>query len=212
MAGARAAQREVLAGLGVPLSGVVTSSGSGRSKHDRFTAAAMIYLLGQRSTATIPPWPRSATGTAATGGNPLLMRAGIDGTLNTSYGRYSTSPSSCARGLVYAKTGSLADAIALSGYAKGSDGTLEGVLGPRQQPPDGLLVAHHAPARRPDRGDGHRLLLRHKGALPRYFAGECPLVPFRGRAAPRSTGLRPRLGGTAAGRACGPAGPARTRR
>jgi D-alanyl-D-alanine carboxypeptidase len=45
MAGARAAQREVLASLGVPLSGVVTSSGSGRSKYDRFTTAAMVYLL-----------------------------------------------------------------------------------------------------------------------------------------------------------------------
>ena len=122
MAGARAAQREVLASLGVPLSGVVTSSGSGRSKYDRFTTAAMVYLLRTAVDGDHPSMAALRNGTAATGGNPLLMRAGIDGTLNTSYGRYSTSPSSCARGLVYAKTGSLADAIALSGYAKGSDG------------------------------------------------------------------------------------------
>jgi serine-type D-Ala-D-Ala carboxypeptidase/endopeptidase (penicillin-binding protein 4) len=122
MAGARAAQRHVLTSLNVPLDNVVTSSGSGRSKNDRFTAAAMIYLLHTAVNGSHPQMAVLRDGSSATGGLPLLMRAGIDGTLNTSFGRYSTSPSSCARGLVYAKTGTLSDAIALSGFAKGKDG------------------------------------------------------------------------------------------
>ena len=82
----------------------------------------MIWMLRTAVDGNHPGMAALRDGTSATGGLPLLMRAGIDGTLNTSYGRYSTSPSSCARGKVYAKTGSLSDAIALSGYAKGSDG------------------------------------------------------------------------------------------
>ena len=121
MKGARAAQRQVLADLGVPLDGVVTSSGSGRSKLDRFTAAAMVTMLRVAVDGDHASMQAMRDGTSATDGLPLLMRAGIDGTLHTSYGRYSTSPSSCARGLIRAKTGTLADAIALSGYAKGSD-------------------------------------------------------------------------------------------
>ena len=121
MKGARAAQRQVLADLGVPLDGVVTSSGSGRSKNDRFTAAAMVTMLRVAVDGNHASMQAMRDGTSATDGLPLLMRAGIDGTLHTSYGRYSTSPSSCARGLIRAKTGTLADAIALSGYAKGSD-------------------------------------------------------------------------------------------
>ncbi len=121
MAGARAAQREVLADLGVPLDDVVTSSGSGRSKLDRFTAAAMVTMLRVAVDGDHPRMAAMRDGTSATNGLPLLMRAGIDGTLHTSYGRYSTSPSSCARGLIRAKTGTLGDAITLSGYARGSD-------------------------------------------------------------------------------------------
>ncbi len=122
MSGARNAQREVLANLGVPLGGVVISSGSGRSQDDRFTAAAMIKLLSVAIDGKHSKMAALRNGTSATGGLPLMMRAGVDGTLHTSFGRYSSSPSSCARGLVYAKTGTLGDAIALSGYAKGSDG------------------------------------------------------------------------------------------
>ncbi len=122
MAGGRAAQRAVLRSLGVPLEGVITSSGSGRSSIDRFSARALVRLLAVAVDGKHPRMAALRDGTAFTGRLPLMMRAGIDGTLGTAYGRYSTRPSSCARGKVYAKTGGLADAIALSGYAKGSDG------------------------------------------------------------------------------------------
>ncbi|HYN75256.1 MAG TPA: D-alanyl-D-alanine carboxypeptidase, partial [Candidatus Limnocylindria bacterium] len=122
MAGGRAAQRAVLRSLGVPLEGVITSSGSGRSSIDRFSARALVRMLAVAVDGKHPRMAALRDGTAFTGGLPLMMRAGIDGTLRTAYGRYSTRPSSCARGKVYAKTGGLTDAIALSGYAKGSDG------------------------------------------------------------------------------------------
>ena len=51
-----------------------------------------------------------------------LPIAGRTGTLDTSYGRYDTSPSRCAAGRVQAKTGTLYDVIALSGVAKSVGG------------------------------------------------------------------------------------------
>lgn len=48
--------------------------------------------------------------------------SGISGTLSASSGRYVTKPSSCARGRVHAKTGTLDDAVALAGWTTGADG------------------------------------------------------------------------------------------
>ena len=47
------------------------------------------------------------------------------GTLSPSNGRYLTPPTSCARGKVWAKTGTLFDTIALSGLTYGSDHRLK---------------------------------------------------------------------------------------
>jgi D-alanyl-D-alanine carboxypeptidase/D-alanyl-D-alanine-endopeptidase (penicillin-binding protein 4) len=40
---------------------------------------------------------------------------GVSGTLSASASRYTTSPTRCARGKVFAKTGTLRDAIGLAG-------------------------------------------------------------------------------------------------
>jgi D-alanyl-D-alanine carboxypeptidase/D-alanyl-D-alanine-endopeptidase (penicillin-binding protein 4) len=48
--------------------------------------------------------------------------SGRTGTLQAAYKRFTSSPSRCAAGLVQAKTGTLADAISLAGYAAGADG------------------------------------------------------------------------------------------
>ncbi len=51
-----------------------------------------------------------------------LPVAGVDGTLSTSYGRFTSAPASCAVGKVDAKTGTLSDVSALAGVTKGEDG------------------------------------------------------------------------------------------
>lgn len=50
---------------------------------------------------------------------------GRTGTLSASAARYTTWPSRCAAGQVFAKTGSLYDTIGLSGYVRGADGVLK---------------------------------------------------------------------------------------
>ena len=51
-----------------------------------------------------------------------LPVAGRTGTLKAAYKRFSSRPSKCAAGRIQAKTGTVADAIALAGYAAGADG------------------------------------------------------------------------------------------
>jgi len=51
-----------------------------------------------------------------------LPVAGRTGTLRAGYKRFHSKPSKCAAGLIQAKTGTVADAIALAGYAAGADG------------------------------------------------------------------------------------------
>jgi D-alanyl-D-alanine carboxypeptidase/D-alanyl-D-alanine-endopeptidase (penicillin-binding protein 4) len=51
-----------------------------------------------------------------------MPTAGKTGTLKASYGRFVTASSSCAVGKVFAKTGSLTDAVSLSGWTVGKDG------------------------------------------------------------------------------------------
>jgi D-alanyl-D-alanine carboxypeptidase/D-alanyl-D-alanine-endopeptidase (penicillin-binding protein 4) len=109
--GARSATRAVLADLGIPLAGVEIVDGSGLSLDARLTAGALTAVL-----AKVLQHQRLA---ALRGWLPL---AGRTGTLRSADGRYNTAPSRCAAGLIRAKTGTLADAIALAGYATGSDG------------------------------------------------------------------------------------------
>ncbi|MEI2728420.1 MAG: D-alanyl-D-alanine carboxypeptidase [Candidatus Nanopelagicales bacterium] len=113
------AATEVLGSLGIPLSSVSLTSGSGVSRNDRLTPVALTTILQRVADATTYPelapvyWGQ---------GMPL---AGISGTLSAGAGRFTTNPTKCARGLLRAKTGTLFDTIGLSGLAVGKDGRLK---------------------------------------------------------------------------------------
>ena len=51
--------------------------------------------------------------------------AGKTGTLSASYGRFTAATSKCAVGKVHAKTGTLTDAVALTGWTRGTDGRVK---------------------------------------------------------------------------------------
>ena len=112
-AGARAAQAKVLTALDIPLSGVRIVDGSGLSLDGRLTALALTSALN-RALSTAHP--------ELNGLRAWLPVAGRTGTLKASYLRFNSKPAKCAAGLIQAKTGTVADAIALAGYAAGADG------------------------------------------------------------------------------------------
>lgn len=118
-AGSRQAALESLAEMGVPVSRLGLFDGSGVSRSDRLTARSLTALLrviaDSNKTSKLYSIYHG-------GGMPL---AGRTGTLSSSLGRFSTRPSSCARGLIRAKTGTLYDTVALSGLTVGADGRLK---------------------------------------------------------------------------------------
>ncbi len=102
----------VLKAHGVNTVGVVTQDGSGLSRANRQSASSFTSLLlaVRRSFVTRHVLHRDGA----------LPVAGVSGTLRT---RFASPDTTCARGLVRAKTGWLSDAVALSGTAYGVDGT-----------------------------------------------------------------------------------------
>jgi len=105
----------VLKSLGVSTANVAIYDGSGLSRKDHLTPRFLTELLravrigqGSRFDAMFA--------------SHAMPVAGRTGTLATPYGRYDTYPSRCAAGRVQAKTGTLYDAIALSGIAKAVGG------------------------------------------------------------------------------------------
>ncbi len=105
------ATKRVMNKLGVPMKNVAIYDGSGLSRKDRLTPRFLTEMLravkvlqGSRFKAMFAPH--------------AMPIAGRTGTLATPYGRYDTYPSRCAAGRVQAKTGTLYDAIALSGVSK----------------------------------------------------------------------------------------------
>lgn len=112
-AGARRATADALRELRIPLANVRIIDGSGLSLDGRLTARAL-------STALVRALSPAHTELAGLRG--WLPVAGRTGTLKASSGRFRTRPTSCAAGRIQAKTGTLADAIALAGYARGADG------------------------------------------------------------------------------------------
>jgi len=101
----------VLSTAGVPTSGWVSYDGSGLSRSDRLptvTAAGLVRVMDTDATLRGIVF--------SSGGLPI---AGLTGTLVS---RFTTAPTSCARGIIQAKTGSLDDVTALSGVAVGMDG------------------------------------------------------------------------------------------
>jgi D-alanyl-D-alanine carboxypeptidase/D-alanyl-D-alanine-endopeptidase (penicillin-binding protein 4) len=112
-AGARQALTDTLRELQVPLDGVRIVDGSGLSLEGRLTAGALTSALAR---ALSPEHPELA------GIRGWLPVAGRTGTLKSGYKRFHSTPAKCAAGLIQAKTGTVADAIALAGYAAGADG------------------------------------------------------------------------------------------
>jgi serine-type D-Ala-D-Ala carboxypeptidase/endopeptidase (penicillin-binding protein 4) len=112
-AGARQALADTLRELDVPLEGVRIIDGSGLSLEGRLTAGALTSAL---ALALSPEHPELA------GLRGWLPVAGRTGTLKAGYKRFNSRPAKCAAGLIQAKTGTVADAIALAGYAAGADG------------------------------------------------------------------------------------------
>ena len=112
-AGARQALADTLRELNVPLEGVRIIDGSGLSLEGRLTAGALTSALAR---ALSPEHPELA------GMRGWLPVAGRTGTLKAGYKRFNSKPAKCAAGLIQAKTGTVADAIALAGYAAGADG------------------------------------------------------------------------------------------
>jgi serine-type D-Ala-D-Ala carboxypeptidase/endopeptidase (penicillin-binding protein 4) len=115
--GARAAQRAVLAREGVRLPDGRLWDGSGLSRSDRLTSTELARVVAHAFAANQPE-----LAVLRENGLPL---SGRTGTLSASAGRFVTQDSSCARGLVRAKTGTLGDAAALAGWTRGADGRLK---------------------------------------------------------------------------------------
>ncbi|MDQ1599286.1 MAG: hypothetical protein QOD68_760 [Actinomycetota bacterium] len=115
-AGAQAAQSAALARLGVPLA-TGLNDGSGLSRQDRLSPAALVAVLGKVFDGQHPNLIGLQQGSFAV--------AGVSGTLAPDYLRYVTNPTRCAAGLIQAKTGSLSGVISLSGFARGADGRVK---------------------------------------------------------------------------------------
>jgi D-alanyl-D-alanine carboxypeptidase/D-alanyl-D-alanine-endopeptidase (penicillin-binding protein 4) len=101
-----AAERAILAGLGLPVDGGVVIDGSGLSPANRATPRLLVGALALAER-------RFGLGPELTAGLPI---AGTDGTLRRR--------AKGARGRVRAKTGLLSSVVALSGYAEGPSGEL----------------------------------------------------------------------------------------
>jgi len=111
-AGVRASAQTQLAAMGVPMAGVSIVDGSGVSRANRLSAKALVTIL--RVATNGDP--------AFAGVQSALPVAGRTGTLKASNKRYTTRPSKCAAGRVFAKTGSLTGVLSLSGIAIAADG------------------------------------------------------------------------------------------
>ena len=113
--GAAAAERAILQRLGVPLDGVVLYDGSGLSRRNRLTPAALVHLL---RLAVSPEHPELRSIYHERG----MPVSGLTGTMHSARGRFDTAPSSCARGRIVAKTGTLRDVVTLAGVTHDSEG------------------------------------------------------------------------------------------
>jgi len=113
--GARAAAHETLTSLGIDDSRMRLLDGSGLSRRDGVSPRFLTDTL--RLARVTKPEPYSVMFA-----DNALPVSGRTGTLASAYGRFTSHHSSCARGDVHAKTGSLFDTVALSGVA----GTVSG--------------------------------------------------------------------------------------
>ena len=104
--------------LGLDTANLRIADGSGLSRADRLTAISLANVLRLVSTTD----PARFSVMFEPGSMPT---SGVDGTLKAKFHRYSTTPSSCAKGNIRAKTGTLHDTITLSGTTHDSAGQLK---------------------------------------------------------------------------------------
>jgi D-alanyl-D-alanine carboxypeptidase/D-alanyl-D-alanine-endopeptidase (penicillin-binding protein 4) len=115
--GARLAARDTLRELGLDTTGLKLLDGSGLSRDDRLTPRFLTDLLLEALRTDEHPEFKPFLNTLPVGGRT--------GTLSPGTARFTTSPSKCAAGQVFAKTGTLFDTIGLSGYTRGADGQMK---------------------------------------------------------------------------------------
>ena len=113
--GARTSTMATLAELGIDTTGLSIQDGSGLSRRDRLTAASLAGML--RLARVQDPQRFSAMFD-----REAMPIAGVSGTLDDAFGRFTTKQARCAKGEVRAKTGTLFDTIALSGLTPAADG------------------------------------------------------------------------------------------
>jgi serine-type D-Ala-D-Ala carboxypeptidase/endopeptidase (penicillin-binding protein 4) len=110
--GARTAQSRQLAAQG--LTSGTLYDGSGLSRADRLTALQLAGIVDHGIDA----------GSQATL-SPLKAGLPVAGRTGTLASRFTTAPSKCAAGRVFAKTGTLSDVVSLAGWTTGADGRVE---------------------------------------------------------------------------------------
>lgn len=115
--GGRLAARDTLRELGLSTKSLKLMDGSGVSRDDRLTPHFLTDLLQVALKTDEHPEFASFFKSLPVGGRT--------GTLSASTARFTTNPSKCAAGQVFAKTGTLFDTIGLSGYTRGADGDLK---------------------------------------------------------------------------------------
>ncbi len=113
-----AVRNAALARLGVPMAGVHLYDGSGLSRRDRLTPGVLVTLIQLAADSSQVQLHSMVYG----GDLPL---AGMTGSLRTARGRFTTAPSRCAAGTLWAKTGQLHDVTSLAGVTYGADGRLK---------------------------------------------------------------------------------------
>ncbi len=106
-----ALERSLLARAGVPAAGLRLYDGSGLSRANRMPVATLAAVI-----RVLRADPVAGPVVFAPGALPI---AGVSGTL---IDRFQTPQHRCAIGRVQAKTGTLGDALALAGVARGVDG------------------------------------------------------------------------------------------
>lgn len=114
--GARAAQSKVLTGQG--LAATALYDGSGLSRSDRLSSLQLARFVDRGLN---PAFSRLAPMRSAAS----MPTAGRTGTLAAKYSRFTTAPSSCAAGKVWAKTGTLSDVVSVAGYTVAKDGRVK---------------------------------------------------------------------------------------
>ncbi|MBM6401620.1 D-alanyl-D-alanine carboxypeptidase/D-alanyl-D-alanine endopeptidase [Phycicoccus sonneratiae] len=114
--GARSAQSSVLTGQGLSASALY--DGSGLSRSDRLSSLQLARVVDRglnTDYSALAPMRSAAA----------IPTAGRTGTLAAKYSRFTTAPSSCAAGKVWAKTGTLNDVVSLAGFTVAKDGRVK---------------------------------------------------------------------------------------